>query len=108
MSPDLTVLDMAELTEAISNAADDGADIIFGNGTDESAKDTMDVTVIAADFADDAAQPVEEVKPVNPFAKLAPKEDNEAKADAEAMHKAGVKAADNPNYYDDIFNIFKK
>ena len=108
MSPDLTVLDMAELTEAISNAADDGADIIFGNGTDESAKDTMDVTVIAADFADDAAQPVEEAKPVNPFAKLAPKEDNEAKADAEAMHKAGVKAADNPNYYDDIFNIFKK
>ena len=30
-----------------------------------------------------------------------------AQADAEAMHKAGVKAADNPNYYDDIFNIFK-
>lgn len=107
MSPDLTVLDMAELTEAISNAADDGADIIFGNGTDENAKDTMDVTVIAADFADDA-EPVEEVKPVNPFAKLAPKAETEAKADAEAMQKAGVKAADNPNYYDDIFNIFKK
>ena len=32
---------------------------------------------------------------------------DDAKADAEAMHKAGVKAADNPNYYDDIFNIFK-
>lgn len=111
MSPDLTVLDMAELTEAISNAADDGADIIFGNGTDESAKDTMDVTVIAADFADNA-EPVE-VKPVNPFAKFAPKAEDEekkadAKADAEAMQKAGVKAADNPNYYDDIFNIFKK
>ena len=112
MSPDLTVLDMAELTEAISNAADDGADIIFGNGTDENAKDTMDVTVIAADFADNA-EPVPEAKPVNPFAKFAPKAADEeakadAKADAEAMQKAGVKAADNPNYYDDIFNIFKK
>jgi len=112
MSPDLTVLDMAELTEAISNAADDGADIIFGNGTDENAKDTMDVTVIAADFTDNTA-PVEEAKPVNPFAKFAPKPADteakaEAKADAEAMQKAGVKAADNPNYYDDIFNIFQK
>jgi cell division protein FtsZ len=112
MSPDLTVLDMAELTEAISNAADDGADIIFGNGTDENAKDTMDVTVIAADFTDNAA-PVEEAKPVNPFAKFAPKPADteakaDAKADAEAMQKAGVKAADNPNYYDDIFNIFQK
>ena len=112
MSPDLTVLDMAELTEAISNAADDGADIIFGNGTDENAKDTMDVTVIAADFTDNTA-PVEEAKPVNPFAKFAPKPAEteakaEAKADAEAMQKAGVKAADNPNYYDDIFNIFQK
>jgi cell division protein FtsZ len=107
MSPDLTVLDMAELTEAISSAADPGADIIFGNGTDENAKDTMDVTVIAADFADDA-EPVEEAKPVNPFVKLAPKADEESKANAEAMAKAGVKAADNPNYYDDIFNIFKK
>ena len=112
MSPDLTVLDMAELTEAISNAADDGADIIFGNGTDENAKDTMDVTVIAADFTDNAA-PAPEAKPVNPFAKFAPKPAEteakaEAKADAEAMQKAGVKAADNPNYYDDIFNIFQK
>ena len=112
MSPDLTVLDMAELTEAISNAADDGADIIFGNGTDENAKDTMDVTVIAADFTDNTA-PVEEAKPVNPFAKFAPKPADteakaDAKADAEAMQKAGVKAADNPNYYDDIFNIFQK
>ena len=112
MSPDLTVLDMAELTEAISNAADDGADIIFGNGTDENAKDTMDVTVIAADFTDNTA-PAPEAKPVNPFAKFAPKPAEteakaEAKADAEAMQKAGVKAADNPNYYDDIFNIFQK
>ena len=112
MSPDLTVLDMAELTEAISNAADDGADIIVGNGTDENAKDTMDVTVIAADFTDNTA-PVEEAKPVNPFAKFAPKPADteakaDAKADAEAMQKAGVKAADNPNYYDDIFNIFQK
>ncbi len=108
MSPDLTVLDMAELTEAISNAADEGADIIFGNGTDENAKDTMDVTVIAADFADGAEAEKEAPKPVNPFAKIAPKTENDAKADAEAMQKAGVKAADNPNYYDDIFNIFKK
>jgi cell division protein FtsZ len=111
MSPDLTVLDMAELTEAISNAADDGADIIFCNGTDENAKDTMYVTVIAADFTDNA-EPAP-AKPANPFAKFAPKAAKEekkadAKADAEAMQKAGVKAADNQNYYDDIFNIFKK
>lgn len=106
MSEDLLISDMDELTSAIAAAADEGAEIIFGNGTMEDAKDCMDVTVIAADFVDNqaaqaAAQPVS--SGFSPFTKT--KED--AKADAEAMYKAGVKAADNTNIYDDIFNVFK-
>lgn len=106
MSEDLLISDMDELTAAIADAADDGAEIIFGNGTDPDSKDSMDVTVIAADFADRDDQPAQTSPFISSFASQAKKAD-EAKADAEAMHRAGVKAADNPNYYDDIFNIFK-
>ena len=81
-------------------------DQLFGNGTDPDSKDSMDVTVIAADFADRDDQPAQTSPFISSFASQAKKAD-EAKADAEAMHRAGVKAADNPNYYDDIFNIFK-
>ena len=52
MSEDLLISDMDELTAAIADAADDGAEIIFGNGTNPDTKDCMDVTVIAADFVD--------------------------------------------------------
>ena len=64
----------------------------------------MDVTVIAADFIDRDDAPE---APKSPFTASFTKKPDDVKADAEAMHKAGVKAADNPNYYDDIFNIFK-
>lgn len=104
MSDDLLISDMDELTGAIADAADDGAEIIFGNGTNPDTKDAMDVTVIAADFIDRDDAPE---APKSPFTASFTKKPDDVKADAEAMHKAGVKAADNPNYYDDIFNIFK-
>ena len=108
MSEDLLISDMDELTAAIADAADEGAEIIFGNGTNPDAKDSMDVTVIAADFIDRPDQ-AGQAPFIPSFAQSAPtaKKPEDAKADAEAMHRAGVKAADNPNYYDDIFNIFK-
>lgn len=107
MSEDLLISDMDELTAAIADAADEGAEIIFGNGSNPDTKDSMDVTVIAADFVgrEDSSAAAPTPKAPN-FANFSKKADD-AKADAEAMHKAGVKAADNPNYYDDIFNIFK-
>lgn len=104
MSEDLLISDMDELTAAISDAADEGAEIIFGNGTNPDTKDCMDVTVIAADFADGRA---EEAAPAQSYTSNFNAKNEEAKANAEAMHNAGVKAASNPNYYDDIFNIFK-
>ncbi len=108
MSEDLLISDMDELTAAIADAADEGAEIIFGNGTNPDAKDSMDVTVIAADFIDRPDQ-AGQAPFIPSFAQSVPtaKKPEDAKADAEAMHRAGVKAADNPNYYDDIFNIFK-
>jgi cell division protein FtsZ len=112
---------------ADSSAADDGAEIIFGNGTNPDTKDCMDVTVIAADFVDgipsaanyqEAAalqqaqvQAVQAVQAVSPaptaqtFSFQRTEEDK--KADAEAMYRAGVKAADKTDIYDDIFNVFK-
>ena len=114
MSEDLLISDMDELTAAIADAADEGAEIIFGNGTDPDSKDSMDVTVIAADFIDRGDQPVAE-QPARPFTSsfapnagdAAARKAADAKADAEAMQRAGVKAAGNTDYYDDIFNIFK-
>lgn len=103
MSEDLLISDMDELTAAIADAADDGAEIIFGNGTKPDAKDSMDVTVIAADFVGNEP----ESEPAPAYTSNFGRQADDAKADAEAMHKAGVKAASNPNYYDDIFNIFK-
>ncbi len=106
MSEDLLISDMDELTAAIADAADDGAEIIFGNGTDPDRKDSMDVTVIAADFVDDTAAPEPAPAPQRTF-KAFTKTEEDKKADAEAMYKAGVKAADNTDIYDDIFNVFK-
>lgn len=70
-------------------------EIIFGNGTNPDTKDAMDVTVIAADFVDrddvpEAAAPKAATTYTANFTQKA----DDAKADAEAMHKAGVKAAD--------------
>ncbi|MBR6045532.1 MAG: cell division protein FtsZ [Ruminococcus sp.] len=105
MSEDIVVDEIDELTNAITEAVDEDAEIIFGNGYDPEANDEVYVTVIAADF-DDAARAAESTKRAAFSASYKPSE-ADAKADAEARHKAGVKAADNPDYYDDIFNIFK-
>ena len=125
MSEDLLISDMDELTAAIADAADDGAEIIFGNGTNPDSKDSMDVTVIAADFVDgnpsaanyaeaaalQASQAQAQAQQVSaaPNASTFSFQRTEAdkKADAEAMYKAGVKAADKTDLYDDIFNVFK-
>ena len=107
MSEDLLISDMDELTAAIADAADDNVEIIFGNGTNPDTKDAMDVTVIAADFVDRDDVPEAAPKAATTYTANFTQNADDAKADAEAMHKAGVKAADNPNYYDDIFNIFK-
>ena len=107
MSEDIVVDEIDELTQAITEAVDEDAEIIFGNGYDPDANDEVYVTVIAADF-DDAAVAAESTRKAS-FStgySSAPAQ-SDVKADAEARHKAGVKAADNPDYYDEIFNIFK-
>jgi cell division protein FtsZ len=104
MSEDIGVDEMAELTDAITNEVDSDAEIIFGNGYDSNLSDAVSVTVIAADF-DGAGNGTAEAAPA---ATASPISGADPKADAEAMHKAGVKAADNPSYYDDIFNVLKR
>ena len=111
MSEDIVVDEIDELTQAITEAVDEDAEIIFGNGYDSNMNDEVYVTVIAADF-DGAAQRIADIQDkAQPLASAAaaarPKAEEGAKEQAEANHRAGVKAADNPTYYDDIFNIFK-
>jgi cell division protein FtsZ len=103
MSEDIGVDEMAELTDAITNAVDPDAEIIFGNGYDSNLNDAVSVTVIAADFDGNG-----NAEPSAPAAAASPASSADPKADAEAMHRAGVKAADNPSYYDDIFNVLKR
>ncbi|SDB38740.1 cell division protein FtsZ [Ruminococcaceae bacterium FB2012] len=107
MSEDIVVDEIDELTQAITEAVDEDAEIIFGNGYDPDANDEVYVTVIAADF-DDAAIAAESTRKAS-FSSgyTSASAQGDTKADAEARHKAGVKAADNPDYYDEIFNIFK-
>ncbi|GAB5081685.1 cell division protein FtsZ [Hominimerdicola sp. 21CYCFAH17_S] len=106
MSEDIVVDEIDELTNAITEAVDPDAEIIFGNGYDSNSNDEVYVTVIAADFDGSKKDSDSNAKKAAFSANFSAASDD-AKADAEAMHKAGVKAADNPNYYDDIFNIFK-
>ena len=105
MSEDIVVDEIDELTNAITEAVDDDAEIIFGNGYDPDANDTVFVTVIAADFDD--AHKMGDAARKAVFSTNGKPSEADAKADAAARHKAGVKAADNPDYYDDIFNIFR-
>lgn len=93
MSEDIVTSDMDELTQIITQAVDPDATIIFGADYSPDLTDTIDVTVIATDFADRKVSSA--------------KDDALASLNSEAMAKAGVKAPDNPNYYDDIFNIIK-
>jgi len=116
MSEDIVVDEIDELTNAITEAVDEDAEIIFGNGYDSNMNDEVYVTVIAADFDGSAERRAEIAEKGGLFTAAAsssgtapsvrPKAE-EAKEQADAMHKAGVKAAGNPTYYDDIFNIFK-
>ena len=92
MSEDIVTSDMDELTQIITQAVDPDATIIFGADYTPDATDCISVTVIAADFTDDTKR----------FSSAA-----SSKLDSEAMAKAGVKAPNNPDYYDDIFNIIK-
>lgn len=107
MSEDIVVDEIDELTNAITEAVDQDAEIIFGNGYDPNANDEVYVTVIAADFDGTSRADSSSTMKAAFSANFNSSSADDAKADAEAMHKAGVKAADNPNYYDDIFNIFK-
>lgn len=93
MSEDIVTSDMDELTQIITQAVDPDATIIFGADYSPDLTDTIDVTVIATDFADRKVSSA--------------KDDALSALNSEAMAKAGVKAPDNPNYYDDIFNIIK-
>ena len=90
MSEDIVTSDMDELTQIITQAVDPDATIIFGADYSPDLTDTIDVTVIATDFTDKKSR-----------------DDALSSLNSEAMAKAGVKAPDNPNYYDDIFNIIK-
>lgn len=47
---ELTMDEMAEITDFIQNEAGNTADVIWGNGTDESLGDKISVTVIATGF----------------------------------------------------------
>lgn len=87
MSDDVTTVDLAELTDLLTNEADPNANIITGVDYIEEGNDEIFVTVIASDFVD--------------F-------DNGAKdngAQAEALASAGVKAPGNTDVYDNIFGI---
>lgn len=107
MSEDIVVDEIDELTNAITEAVDDDAEIIFGNGYDSNMNDEVYVTVIAADFDGAAAKRSEIEERIPMLGSASSRVGDAAKEQAEAMHRAGVKAADNPTYYDDIFNIFK-
>lgn len=87
MSDDVTTVDLAELTDLLTNEADPNANIITGVDYVEDGNDEIFVTVIASDFID--------------F-------DNESandNAQAEALASAGVKAPGNTDIYDNIFGI---
>lgn len=87
MSDDVTTVDLAELTDLLTNEADPNANIITGVDYIEDGNDEIFVTVIASDFIDfddgianDSSQ-------------------------VEALANAGVKAPGNTDIYDNIFGI---
>jgi len=51
--PEMTLAEVNEATQAVAEAADPDADIIFGAVIDESLTDTLRVTIIATGFPDD-------------------------------------------------------
>ncbi|MCR5121521.1 MAG: cell division protein FtsZ [Ruminococcus sp.] len=151
MSEDIVVDEIDELTNKITEAVDEDAEIIFGNGYDSNMNDEVKVTVIAADFnggglVQPEEQPVLQEVPTTPagrqpirptygqtvpqgYAQQVPQGYGQAPQgygqqvnmpapaptpmergamdQAAANQRAGVKSPGNPNYYDDIFDIFK-
>ena len=86
MSDDVTTVDLAELTDLLTNEADPNANIITGVDYIEDGDDEIFVTVIASDFVDFD-------------------NGNSAAVEAEALANAGVKAPGNTDIYDNIFGI---
>lgn len=87
MSDDVTTVDLAELTDLLTNEADPNANIITGVDYIEDGNDEIFVTVIASDFVD--------------FDDGIAKDNGQA----EALASAGVKAPGNTDIYDNIFGI---
>lgn len=87
MSDDVTTVDLAELTDLLTNEADPNANIITGVDYIEDGNDEIFVTVIASDFID--------------FDDGIAKDNGQA----EALASAGVKAPGNTDIYDNIFGI---
>jgi cell division protein FtsZ len=101
MSDDVLASDVDTATRMISEAADPDVNMIFGTSFDESLRDEMSITVIAAAFNDDlaAAEPiftdtnVEKVSaPAQPLAPAAP---------------AAAKPADDQDFAD-VFNMLNR
>ena len=90
MSDDVTTVDLAELTDLLTNEADPNANIITGVDYIEDGNDEIFVTVIASDFIDfdDGIK-------------------DDAAEDEKALASAGVKAPGNTDIYEDIFGILK-
>ena len=101
MSDDVLASDVDTATRMISEAADPDVNMIFGTSFDESLRDEMSITVIAAAFNDDlaAVEPiftdtnVEKVSaPAQPLAPAAP---------------AAAKPADDQDFAD-VFNMLNR
>ena len=90
MSDDVTTVDLAELTDLLTDEADPNANIITGVDYIEDGNDEIFVTVIASDFVDfdDGIK-------------------DDAAEDEKALANAGVKAPGNTDIYEDIFGILK-
>ncbi len=90
MSDDVTTVDLAELTDLLTDEADPNANIITGVDYIEDGNDEIFVTVIASDFVDfdDGIK-------------------DDAAEDEKALASAGVKAPGNTDIYEDIFGILK-
>ncbi len=67
-SPDVSIIEVNEAAQLITQAADPEANIIFGAGIDESLTDEVHITVIATGFE---KKPFPDKRASNPFARKA-------------------------------------
>lgn len=106
---DLSLFDVTEASNIITEAVDPEANIIFGAVIDESLQDEIRVTVIATGF-DKAPGALDfnkdkksaEQSGESATAGLAPLDFDKEKAEEEAKHE------DEPDPFDDIFKIFNR